>query len=202
MDADRFMALYQARWGEPPHVKGNPEAVRLWKSKVVDALPDAQADRIFDKVDELRGSGFARPQVGLFQQAMRALEVHAYEPGGAYCPHCTGGQLLVMGYRDKDAFVASVELIAGHEPAVNGLDGIHQFTVPCSCELGHKVAPGRNRERATKAMDWVIARKREWDIEADTFLQDGVTTQERWNRAMNIRLREIRDKAKAQEGKP
>jgi hypothetical protein len=199
MDADRFLLLYRARWGDPPEVRDNPEAITLWKSKMVDALPDALADRVFDKVDELRGGSYARPRIGAFQAAMRALEVHAYEPGSAYCPHCYGGQLLVMGYRDGDRHVASAELVAGHEPAVNGLDGLHLFTVPCACDAGHKVAPGRDRARATFALDWVIARKREWGIDADTFLADGVTTQERWGRAMNTRLCEICDQAKAQK---
>jgi len=197
MDADRFLNLYRARWGEPPEVKGNPEAIQLWKGKVVDALPDAQADRVFDKVDELRGNSFARPRIGTFQAAMRALEVRAFEPTAGYCPHCRNGYLEIMGYRADDGkMTASIDLVAGHEPDKAGRQGLHITCVPCSCEQGYHVNPERHREAATAALDWVIARKREWGIDKDTFLQDGITSQERWAWALDTRLRDIRDEVK------
>lgn len=178
MNADEFFGRYVARFGPFPCAVDNVFQMREW-APVIERIPETRVVEVFDAVGKARGKAKYLPRVDAFNEAMRALEMAPERPAGT-CPHCYAGQLPVLAYRDTMGhWQVTDNPPAGFEPRQPANRGLHIVWASCSCEAGARVAPNRDKEKAARRVEWVVATKARYGFQS-VFKGEGTNDIRSW----------------------
>ena len=186
----RFFTLYRANFGRDPFAAADQDQADIWFA-FLDAVPAIRLDDLVAAVIGARGKARWHPGLEDFKRAWMGITGQNVGRGAptSYCPHCIAGQLYVLGYVDAGRFVLADQAVPGHEPWRSGGEALLATMVPCACAAGLKAIGRDANPAAIKAVDWIVAKKREWGLA-------GIDPQG-WMIAVDRRLKAARDFGRA-----
>lgn len=129
---NNFVARYETRLGNWPG-RGSPEHTRLWW-RFVDGLADSVLDRLFRRVEYLRGDSRAKPNIAMFERALRDLSAEK-APRATGMPPCA-----YCGDKGTYAFPAIAPRKPGEPWRFDPEDGVLSwYMIPCRCTIGQEL---------------------------------------------------------------